>query len=326
MKHDAEAAQCRRGAATRMRMDEKRPLRDQVFDERGAPLVTVFVPTYNHARFISQCLEAILDQVTDFSVEIIVNDDASTDETPVILQSYQQRYPALFRCHLQKTNLLHAHRRFEGRLHGMARGAYMAQCDGDDYWRDPDKLQKQVDFLEGHPEYVMSFHDAIEIDVHGRLLRPHHLSKAARRDYTADELRCLKWGWMLTQSMVYRKAFDEFPPEYFLAPNEDNFLPILLGRFGAAKYQVEVEPLAYRQHPGGIWSQQSFARRSQMHFQSYLQIVAYLVRIGEMQTAKKLVLGRLIPYLNQYFSAGHKPATAPQAGAVAESISKPEKS
>ncbi len=310
----------------RKRFGERRPLRGRSFDVSSSPWVSVFVPAYNHAPFIGQCLEAILDQVTDFPIEIIVNDDASTDETPAILTSYQQRHPALFKCHLQKTNLFRAHRRFEGQLHGIARGAYMAQCDGDDYWRDPDKLQKQVDFLEGHPEYVMSFHDAIEIDVHGGLLRPHNLPDAARRDYTADELRCLKWGWMLTQSMVYRKAFDEFPPEYFLAPNEDNFLPILLGRFGAAKYQGEVEPLAYRQHPGGIWSQQSFARRSQMNLQSYLQIVAYLVRIGEKQTAGKLVLGRLIPYLNQYFSAGPKPAAAAPAAAAAESLRQPDRS
>lgn len=310
----------------RKRFSERRPLRGRSFDVSSSPWVSVFVPAYNHAPFIGQCLEAILDQVTDFPIEIIVNDDASTDETPAILTSYQQRHPALFKCHLQKTNLFRAHRRFEGQLHGIARGAYMAQCDGDDYWRDPDKLQKQVDFLEGHPEYVMSFHDAIEIDVHGGLLRPHNLPDAARRDYTADELRCLKWGWMLTQSMVYRKAFDEFPPEYFLAPNEDNFLPILLGRFGAAKYQGEVEPLAYRQHPGGIWSQQSFARRSQMNLQSYLQIVAYLVRIGEKQTARKLVLGRLIPYLNQYFSAGPKPAAAAPAAAAAESLGQPDRS
>lgn len=300
-------------------------LRERAGAEDGhVPLVSVFVPAYNHARFIAECLEAILGQRTDFAVEIIINDDASTDDTPAILKDYQWRYPGIVRCCFQATNLLRGHRRFEGRLHGMARGAYLAQCDGDDYWRDPDKLQKQVDFLEGHPEYVMSFHDAIEIDVHGALLRPHNLPESARRDYTSDELRCLKWGWMLTQSMVYRKAFNEFPPEYFLAPNEDNFLPILLGRFGGAKYQGEVEPLAYRQHPGGIWSQQSAARRAQMHFQSYLQIVAYLVRIGEKQTARKLVLRRLIPYLNQYFSAGHKPAAASQAGATAEPFRQPE--
>lgn len=120
-------------------------------------LVSVCSITYNHAPYIRQCLDGILMQQTNFKYEIIINDDFSTDGTTEIIQEYVEKYPEIIKPIFHDENL------FSKGVRGMfanfcfprAKGKYIAMCEGDDYWIDPLKLQKQVDFLEANPEYVM---------------------------------------------------------------------------------------------------------------------------------------------------------------------------
>ena len=266
----------------------------------AVPMVSILVVTYNHERFIAQCIESILKQVTDFPVEVIVHDDASTDRTAAIIRACAKRYPHLVQAVLQIENQYSQKKKIVPGLRARARGEFIAGCDGDDFWTDPHKLTKQIGFLRQNPSYVLSFHDSVHIDEVGRVLKKENLPKSAQRDYTQAELRVLKWGWMLLGTVVQRNVVLEYPPEYSLVPNGDNFLPMLLAAHGGAKFQPEVGPLAYRQHPGGIWSQKAPAEKERMHLQSYLQIAAYFVRIGEAQTAKTIISGRLAHVLQIY--------------------------
>lgn len=113
------------------------------------PLVSVVVITYNHEPFIKECLDGIISQKTDFPIEILVNDDCSTDNTASIIKEYELKFPSLFRCIYQIENQYSkgVHPWFDI-LFPMAKGRYIALCEGDDYWIDPYKLQKQVDILE----------------------------------------------------------------------------------------------------------------------------------------------------------------------------------
>lgn len=117
-------------------------------------LVSVVCTTYNHASFIRQCLDGFVMQKTSFNFEVIIHDDASTDETPSIIAKYANEHPGLFRTILQKENQYSRNipigKTF---IYPICRGKYIAYCEGDDYWTDPLKLQKQVDFLEAHPNY-----------------------------------------------------------------------------------------------------------------------------------------------------------------------------
>lgn len=129
-----------------------------VLSQQAEPLlVTVICPTYNHERYIRECLEGIVMQQTTFRFEAVVHDDASTDGTPAIIREYAEKYPDIIKPVFQPSNL---YSRWDGSLerslNSCMKGKYVASCEGDDYWIDPLKLQKQVDFLEAHPDYSMS--------------------------------------------------------------------------------------------------------------------------------------------------------------------------
>ena len=125
--------------------------------------VSVAMITYNHERFIAQAIESVLMQQTDFAVELVIGEDCSTDGTREIVRAYGERYPERVHPLLHEHNLgLKGHNNFVATLKA-CRGQYIALLEGDDYWTDPHKLQKQVDFLDGHPEYVGCFHNAMEV-------------------------------------------------------------------------------------------------------------------------------------------------------------------
>ncbi|MBP3298585.1 MAG: glycosyltransferase family 2 protein [Muribaculaceae bacterium] len=124
-----------------------------------APLVSIYVSTYNQEEYIRQCLDGILVQRCPFGVEALVIDDASTDSTPEIILEYARRYPHIIKPVLLTENL-YSQRRSKLREHFLptAGGKYMAVCEGDDYWTYPGKLAAQISFMERHPGYAACMH------------------------------------------------------------------------------------------------------------------------------------------------------------------------
>ena len=120
-------------------------------------LVTVICLTYNHEKYIRECIDGFVMQKTNFAYEVIIHDDASTDNTAEIIKEYQQKYPDIIIPILQTENQ-YSKKVPIGKtfIYPRAKGKYIALCEGDDYWIDPYKLQKQVDFLEDNPDYVLS--------------------------------------------------------------------------------------------------------------------------------------------------------------------------
>lgn len=121
-----------------------------------APLVSVVTITYNHERYISNCIEGVLSQITNFPIEFIIAEDCSTDRTRIICEDYARIHPEMIRLITSENNL--GYNANELRAMKSARGKYIAYCEGDDFWTDCMKLQKQVDFLESHPMYSICFH------------------------------------------------------------------------------------------------------------------------------------------------------------------------
>lgn len=124
------------------------------------PLVSVKVITYNHAEYISKCLDGILMQKTNFPFEIVIGEDCSTDGTREIVFDYAKKYPDTIRIITSDENV--GMMKNSRRVFLAAKGKYIAFCEGDDYWIDPLKLQKQVDFLEANPDYGMVHTDLHE--------------------------------------------------------------------------------------------------------------------------------------------------------------------
>jgi len=281
------------------------PLSQQGWEESANIVVSVFVAAYNQEHYIGQCLDSILRQVTDFPVEIIIRDDASTDSTAGIIRQYQKKYPHIVKPRYETENQFSKNNKFRPVFHEQAKGEFVAGCDGDDYWLDHFKLVKQVAFLRENPEYVLSFHDAVYTDSDGKPSVKGVLNSKLRVDFPQPRLRTMENspGYLLIGTVMYRNVLTDFPPEFYLAPNGDNFLPILLGAFGAAKFQPEIKPLAYRAHEQSMFLSKPKTEKLRMQLQSMLQITAYFTRIGEAELASKILMDKTIPYLVRYFRA-----------------------
>jgi len=134
------------------------------------PLVSICCLTYNHAKYITDCLEGFLMQKTSFDFEILIHDDASTDGTREIIESYRKKYPSIILPIYEEENQW-SKGRCDSAIFNFprARGKYIAMCEGDDYWTDPYKLQKQIGFLEANLEYAGCFHETQVIFEDGSL-------------------------------------------------------------------------------------------------------------------------------------------------------------
>lgn len=134
------------------------------------PLVSVRVVTYKHEKYIAQCLEGLLMQRATFPFEVVVGEDCSPDRTREIVMAYQAKYPDVLRVITSETNV--GGMKNAMRVQQACQGKYHAFCEGDDYWIDPLKLQKQVDFMEAHQEVSLCFHNLVimnETKTYGRL-------------------------------------------------------------------------------------------------------------------------------------------------------------
>lgn len=142
----------------------------------NSPLVSILCITFNHEKYIAQAIEGFLIQKTNFKFEIIIHDDASTDKNVEIIKSYQCKNPELFNCIFQTENQYSKKDgSLENAIFSAPRGKYIALCEGDDFWTDPYKLQKQVDFLEKNNEYGLVHHEAdYFFQKSGKKIRNHH--------------------------------------------------------------------------------------------------------------------------------------------------------
>lgn len=124
--------------------------------------VSILCTAYNHEKYIADALESFVTQKTDFPFEVLVSDDASTDKTADIIRDYAARYPDIIRPFLFEENQYQQDISiYDNYFYPAMRGEYVALCEGDDYWIDPQKLQLQVDFLDAHPEYSACVHNTI---------------------------------------------------------------------------------------------------------------------------------------------------------------------
>ena len=128
-------------------------------DSTFSPIVSICCITYNHAPYIRQCLDSFLSQKTNFPFEIVIHDDCSTDGTKEIIDEYVKKYPSIFVPLFEKENQYTKGVRgmFSHFVMPIARGKYVALCDGDDYWIDENKLQLQVNFLEKNRNYGLCY-------------------------------------------------------------------------------------------------------------------------------------------------------------------------
>ncbi len=215
------------------------------------PLVSMCCITFNHEKFITKALDSMLIQETDFPFEIIIRDDCSTDNTRNIIQEYTEKFPHIITTILETENQYSKGLNPFFPAYEKAKGKYVTILEGDDYWRDKLKLQKQVDFLEKNSEYILSYHNSIIVDENDHQISEKKNPSPA--DYTQEAMLCGE-VLILTNTVMFRKVENVTAEQLDGILNADTVLWHLLGHYGKSKYQEEIEYAAYRTHTGGVWS------------------------------------------------------------------------
>jgi glycosyltransferase involved in cell wall biosynthesis len=235
------------------------------------PVVSICCLTYNHILYIRQCLDGFMMQKINFPIEILIYDDASTDGTQGIIREYEKKYPDIIKPIYQKENqyskgikvsLVYNYSR--------AKGKYIALCEGDDYWTDPYKLQKQVDFLESHPDYVMCSHRFNQYIQEKELLEEEQDKDFKGADYDLKNLIGGKW---LTQTLtvMYRRSALDLKRYAAYGMSMDMILFYELLRNGKGYCFPDIMAV-YRLHNGGVWSEVSLNTRRLVEFKARLAI------------------------------------------------------
>jgi len=232
--------------------------------------VSVTIITYNQNNFIRKAIDSALAQETTFPFEILVGDDFSSDGTREIIQEYEQQYPGKVIGVLQPRNL--------GKNGGLnlletlklVKGEYYAQMDGDDYWTDSTKLQKQVDFLDANPQCSAVFHNAEVIYEDGS---PSYILNGPdmKTFYTLDDLVGDHEIWfMATSSTMYRNSIKEYPAWFRESSSGDIPRLILKAKLGPIGYISDVMSV-YRKNRAGAsfhdyeWDERFLRNRIQMY-------------------------------------------------------------
>jgi len=214
---------------------KKSPIKIHNHTANTKPLVTIACITFNHEKYIRETLESFLMQKTSFPVEIIVHDDASTDNTSKIVKDYEVNFPHLFRNIYQTENQYSKGKSmFAGFVFPKARGKYIALCEGDDYWTDPLKLQKQVEFLEENEEYILSFHPWVEL-YEGQFKKPASMFSS-------------------THTLLFKNIDLNRPKLLSNALNGDTILKFMLKHHGKFKYLEGIKPAVKRRDSEGVWN------------------------------------------------------------------------
>jgi len=222
-------------------------------DANYRPRVTIICSTFNHENYIEKAINSFLAQEVDFQIQIIIKDDASTDRTAEIILEYQAKYPELIYPLLFRENLFSKGVRISAtHMLPIIKGEYVAYCEGDDYWTDTSKLQKQVNFLDKNAEYTGGFTNYSIVDEKGKILNEKALDEAKNKIEHVDILKRIT---PKTLCCIFRKNCIplELPKEYYKVNNGDLFLHSMLSRKGPYFYMDDVTG-AYREHSFGIWS------------------------------------------------------------------------
>ena len=239
----------------------------------GPILVSISCITYNHAPYIRQCLDGFMMQQTNFAFEVLIHDDASTDGTTDIIKEYEAQYPEIIKAIYEEENQWVKGRRGSAVFNfPRANGKYIALCEGDDYWTDPLKLQKQVDFLETNPKYVMCSHRFSQLnqftgditdDWYGTLLNNVH--------YNLDTIISFKEWYTQPVTILFRKSSLDLTKFKLYKQTRDLVLVYHILQSGSG-VMLNESMAVYRKHKGGIWTGISYDKQITMDIKTCIVI------------------------------------------------------
>jgi len=243
-------------------------------------ILSICCTTFNHDKFIEDTLDSFLMQKTNFIFEIIIRDDASTDETATIIKAYTSKYPNIIKPIFEKENTFSKGIKPMPAAIKVAKGTYIAICEGDDYWTDPLKLQKQVNFLEKNKDYVLTYASMEAFDENGIIENFH---SGATYDLSSEDIqKCVPIN---TLTACFRNII-KIPKEHQCSKYGDLFLWSLLGSHGKGKYLQDIRASRYRVHSGGVHSTKDFDHQFEMLTVTYVALYIHYFNINNKILAK----------------------------------------
>lgn len=249
-------------------------------------LVSICCLAYNQEKYIRKCLEGFLKQKTSFGIEILIHDDASTDKTTEIIKEYQERYPQIIKPIFQKNNqfcnmsISEIYCRY---IYPLAKGKYIAYCEGDDYWEDEFKLQKQVEALENNAECSMCLHHAKVVNEKGEdagwgyplyeietgILQPYDFLKGLTDGYFFHTTS------FLCKTNVIKNLVDNMPDYYKKSDVDDVPLLLYFGQLGN-NYYINESMTCYRRNSVGSWTERQKNNKERIITHKRLMIELYM--------------------------------------------------
>lgn len=255
-------------------------------EQKATPLVSISCLTFNHGMFLRQTLDGFLMQETSFPFEILIHDDASTDDTVQIIKEYQTKYPEIVKPIFQKTNLWSQGIRALSATYNFprAQGQFIAMCEGDDFWTEPLKLQKQVEFLQTNPDYVACVHGAVFFDEKIGSQIPSKFEKYTQ-DFDLEMTKILNesGGVYPSCSILMRNSPPFYPKELLRFPSGDLTLIIFLRLKGKIRFISDLW-CTYRIHSNGVY--QGEDRKIQSIIKNRYEIQAYYTQLSEKLPTK----------------------------------------
>ncbi|EOZ93757.1 putative glycosyltransferase [Indibacter alkaliphilus LW1] len=239
--------------------------------------------TYNHKAFINQAIEGVLMQETDFDIELIIADDASPDQTKAIVEGYinnnSKNILISYTKHSQNIGMIN---NFIWALK-LCKGKYIAICEGDDYWTDPLKLQRQLEFLECNPEFVLTYHPVDVLFPDRRIEEDFGIKNIIEKSETNIYDVATFGNFIHTPSVVFRNIIKEFPNQFYQSPIGDFFLYMLLAEHGNF-YALSNKMAVYR-YGVGIHSSQD----SQERAKHWIKTLSLIKEVIKDNTIKKIL-------------------------------------
>lgn len=216
-----------------------------MIENKEVPLVSVVILTYNHENYIGQTLESVLAQKVNFDFEIILSNDCSTDGTDAVCKQYAKENPCIrYYYHAQNIGMIANHCWSVKQ----AKGKYVAYCDGDDFWIDEYKLQRQVDFMENHPECSICYHNVL-VD-NSRTRWPFISLNKTKGSIDIEEI-VARWA-IPTSAVVFRREYIEEEEENVIRyPNEDYAVEMFMKSKGDCFYDSSIGAV-YRKHAASV--------------------------------------------------------------------------
>lgn len=266
--------------------------------------VSIICTAYNHEKYIADALDGMLMQKTDFDYEILVNDDCSMDNTAEIIKEYEIRYPGIIKAFYQDVNMYSRGLSVTSFLIEQASGEYIALCEGDDFWIDEFKLQKQIDYLDAHKECTLCFTNAFVQDqlcansqypLIPNLCRPSCFYKEGNRILTVGDQ--YKFSFVPTASLVYRKSSMVKMPDVFYhkCPAGDVKLRLYLTSMGYCYFMDEYTCMYRLNVSDSAMTKWSKATRSD----NYVRALSFINMFNEFNDYTR---GFYINELNQFIN------------------------